>query len=94
MALRVRIAVSVFFGAVTLAICLWGAFNVNEGLNLFGLGSDPESLNAFLCAAILSSVTVGVPWIPNLPSRFSLRTLLIATTLLAVLLGLVCYTVR
>ena len=31
---------------------------------------------------------------PRLPRRFSLRTMLIATTLVAVVLGLVCYAVR
>jgi hypothetical protein len=34
--------------------------------------------------------TVWIPW----SNRFSLRTLLIATTLVAVLLGLICYAVR
>ena len=34
------------------------------------------------------------PWLPWWPNRFSLRTLLIATTLVAVVLGLVIYAAR
>ena len=32
-----------------------------------------------------------LPWLPWMPGRFSLRTLLIATTLVAVVLGLIVW---
>jgi hypothetical protein len=41
--------------------------------------------------ALLVTVIAAVPWIPK---RFSLRTLLLATTLLAVVLGLIVYAAR
>jgi hypothetical protein len=41
--------------------------------------------------ALISMVAV-VPWIPSICPRFSLRTLLIATTLVAVVLGLIVAT--
>jgi hypothetical protein len=43
--------------------------------------------------AIFTTLAV-LPWIRHLSRRFSLRTLLIATTLIAVVLGLVVYGVR
>jgi hypothetical protein len=43
--------------------------------------------------ALLLLAPAGVPWMRGIPSRFSLRTLLIATTLVAVLLGLVVWLV-
>jgi hypothetical protein len=52
-----------------------------------GLGKIFPQWPAIVLAVILSAV----PW---LHYRFSLRTLLVATTLVAVVLGLVCYTVR
>ena len=43
---------------------------------------------------VSSALTIGViPWI-RWPKRFSLRTMLIATTLVAVMLGLVAYLIR
>lgn len=42
-------------------------------------------------AVLVASTLIIVPWVKL---QFSLRTMLIATTLLAVVLGLVCYTVR
>ena len=134
---RLRIAVSVFFGLLTVALCLlwlrsysWidvvrkgtrgvasseGKFLVNDIYNLqgkgsvstrsfagdwihiwtarqgdlvgVGLGRMIPQWPAILFAAILSAV----PW---LHYRFSLRTMLIATTLIAAMLGLIGYTVR
>jgi hypothetical protein len=40
---------------------------------------------------VLLAICAGLPW---LPSRFSLRTVLIATTLVAVVMGLVAYAAR
>jgi hypothetical protein len=45
----------------------------------------------FWLMAIVTSVLAAAPWVP---SRFSLRTLLIATTLVAVLLGLIVWLSR
>jgi hypothetical protein len=50
--------------------------------------SLPYALPVFFCAAVTAAV-----WRPRL-LRFSVRTLLIATTLVAVVLGLVCYYAR
>ena len=47
----------------------------------------------WLIVMLLSFLTVA-PWIRQLKCRFSLRTLLIATTLVAVVLGAICYAVR
>jgi hypothetical protein len=43
-------------------------------------------------AALVSSIVAATPWIPI--KRFSLRTLLIATTLVAVVLGALVYAMR
>ena len=45
-------------------------------------------------AVLLSGVLAVVPWIPRLSWRFSLRTLLIAMTLIAVVLGAIVYTAK
>ena len=48
----------------------------------------------FLCPHWFSLITVAIaalPWIRQLSWRFNLRTLLIATTLVAVVLGLAVY---
>jgi hypothetical protein len=48
-------------------------------------------------AVLLSSTLAVVPWIPSLRAlnwRFSLRTLLIATTLTAVVVGLIGWSIR
>jgi len=42
----------------------------------------------------LSATFAAVPWIRQLKLRFSLRTLLVATTLIAVVLGLITYAAR
>ena len=73
---------------------------VNTPLSNFGLGFagswDRYGVVAILpiwFPIMLASIVAVAPW-PRLSWRFSLRTLLIATTLFAVALGLVCYTVR
>ena len=43
---------------------------------------------------ILSVTLAAIPWLPWWSNRFSLRTLLIATTLVAVVLGLIVYATR
>ena len=45
-------------------------------------------------AVLLVGMSASLPWLSLLPKRFSLRTLLIATTLLAVALGLIAWTLR
>jgi hypothetical protein len=44
----------------------------------------------WILIALFASATV-IPWLPLLPVTFSLRTLLIATTLIAVALGLIVW---
>ena len=43
---------------------------------------------------LLASLFAAAPWLHKLPRRFSLRTLLIATTLVAVVLGAIVYFAR
>jgi hypothetical protein len=148
MARKLRIAVSVFFGLLTVAlIILWarsrnaidvfgfrptahcwiavsssvgelectilsgGPFGADSewfGFESFGLplvsGTNavplrprfswqqtPNELRIVaptLALALVLAVASAVPWIPRPSPRFSLRTLLIATTLLAIILGL------
>ncbi len=45
-------------------------------------------------AVFVSATFAGAPWLSRLDWRFSLRTLLIATTLIAVLLGLIVWLSR
>jgi hypothetical protein len=87
---RLRVAVSVTFSVIAVALCIWwhGAIHVNKGFNQFGLGDDPRSLDVYVLIAFLSLVVAGAPWYFNLPRRFSLRTLLVTTALVAVVLGL------
>jgi hypothetical protein len=57
----------------------------------------PKALNVFVpfWAVILGFIfTAAAPWIGNFPRRFSLRTLLVATTLVAVALGLIVWASR
>jgi hypothetical protein len=44
-----------------------------------------------LTGCILAAIVGGFPWLPWWSTRFSLRTLLIATTLVAVVLGLIVW---
>ena len=48
----------------------------------------------FWLLVLLSASFAVVPWIRQISRRFSLRTLLIATTLVAVVLGAIVYTTR
>lgn len=85
-----RIAVSVFFGVTTVILCVWwnGASAMNEALNkTFGLGRDPRLLDVYLYLAFLSLTLASSPWLAYLPRQWSVRTMLIATTLVAVALG-------
>jgi hypothetical protein len=87
---RLRIAVSVFFGVITVILCVWwnGASEMNEALNSsFGLGRDPRSLDVYLYLAFLSLTLASSPWLAYLPRQWSVRTMLIATTLVAIALG-------
>jgi hypothetical protein len=51
------------------------------------------SVPCFCCASFFALLAV-LPWELKIPSRFSLRTLLIATTLVAVALGVIVYAVK
>jgi hypothetical protein len=69
---------------------LWHSVRQIDGLltiNPRGTGlSIPDS-----CLMLIAGALAAVPWIPR---RFSLRTMLIATTLVAVVLGLVVWAAR
>lgn len=68
----------------------WFKDDPANGVNGLVMPFGPAMPHWFL---FLFSVTLAAaPWLP-FSSRFSLRTMLIATTLVAVVLGLVCYTV-
>jgi hypothetical protein len=43
---------------------------------------------------LITAAAAAVPWLPWWSNRFSLRTLLIATTLVAIVLGLTIYAIR
>jgi hypothetical protein len=65
----------------------------NEGR--FGFGREHEGFFVPHWLLILISATFAVlPWIRQLQYRFSLRTLLMATTLVAVVLGLAVWAAR
>jgi hypothetical protein len=57
-----------------------------------GLGRNFSVPYWFL--VVISAAIGGVSWLPWWPNRFSLRTLLIATTLVAVVLGLIVWATR
>lgn len=76
---RVRLAVSVFCGL--LAVALLVLWETNLWLR--------DAIWLWLIVLIVQALGA-VPWLPW-PSRFSLRTLLIATTLVASALGLVVW---
>jgi len=63
----------------------------------FGYVGGPQASNVVFpdwIAVLLFSAIAAVPWLRYFPRRFSLRTLLIATTLVAVVLGLIVWAVR
>jgi hypothetical protein len=75
-------------------LAVWIAFSISVYLrqhvqlglnNRLGLRNVPDWLVVSLCVAIGF-----VPWLPW-PRQFSLRTLLIATTLIAVALGIIVW---
>jgi hypothetical protein len=61
-----------------------------------GIGGTSETLSIrspHYLLVLTAAILAGLPWL-RWSRRFSLRTLLIAMTLVAVVLGLVCYAVR
>ena len=84
---------------------LWNAKPVMDGLDMpgragFYYGPHPSDhsytllLLPFWFVVMLVAAVGTAPWLPWWSKRFSLRTLLIATTLVAVVLGLVVYVAR
>ena len=79
---KLRIAWSVFWGAIAVFYCgQW----VRESYQSEGVGVD------MMLTVVLSPVLAAAPWIRDFNWRFSLRTLLITTTLIAVGLGLIVW---
>jgi hypothetical protein len=68
----------------------YGTGDASEAPSIFGLQERIIILPYFLLVA-LSAAAVGVSWLPRLPRQFSLRTLLIAMTLVAFGLGWIVY---
>jgi hypothetical protein len=62
--------------------------------NMYSNASWNVSAPAWMVAVLLATVIAPVATVPWLRWRFTLRTLLIATTLVAVVLGLVVWAVR
>jgi len=56
--------------------------------------SSIDLTSPFWFSVLLSGLLSAFPWLPHLPARFSLCTLLIATTLVAAVLGLAVYAAR
>ena len=61
------------------------------GIYTDATGSDIQILMPFWLVTLLVATIATAPWIPR---RFSLRTLLIGTTLVAILLGLIAWAAR
>jgi len=73
-------------------IYAWKTTNATDAFQLMTF----EAYRIFLpywSLVLFASACAGLPWFPY-ASRFSLRTMLLATTLVAVVLGLVCYFLR
>jgi hypothetical protein len=68
-----------------------GYSNVPSTIGSNGVRSSPSTRIPHGTTIIICAVVGAVPWFPK---RFSLRTLLIATTLLAVVLGVAVWTAR
>jgi hypothetical protein len=68
------------------------------GMGLYGTGNLPEATSiAFVhywFVVMLFALLTACPWLPWWSKRFTLRTLLLATTLIAVVLGLIVWSVR
>ena len=65
-------------------------YRIVDDVNIVQLGGKGVAV-PYAPLLIIAGVLAAAPWIRD---RVSLRTMLIATTLFAVVLGLVCYTVR
>jgi hypothetical protein len=82
---------SAWFGVLAIALCIWwrGASDINNALNrTFGVGRDPKSLDVYLYLAAISLSVAALPWWSYLPRHFSTRSMFLATTLVAIVLGL------
>jgi hypothetical protein len=62
--------------------------DLDDGLDYWGIGF-PQWFLSLICVA-----GIAIPWLPWWSKRFSLRTLLIATTFVAVVLGGIVWAVR
>jgi hypothetical protein len=80
----------------------WGRFSLPVS-NMRGFARPPWSYSAGTYTevtfphwfpALVSGTLAAVPWATHIKWRFSLRTLLIATTLVAMVLGLIVYAAR
>ena len=99
MARHLRIAVSIFFGVLCATYCvLW----VMDRWRFDGIGGGQITYSPapgativvlpYWCIALIAGMFAIRPW--RGPLQFSLRTLLIATTLVAVVLGLAVWAGR
>jgi hypothetical protein len=68
---------------------VWGGFSARiEGRDYFSFCVP------YWFLVLAATTFAGIPWLPWWSSRFSLRTLLIATTLVAVVLGVIVWATR
>jgi hypothetical protein len=82
---KLRIAFSALCGLASVTLIVWW---VRDYLETQLVASEPYAFPVLL----LLGLTIA-PW-ANKPTRFSLRVLLIATTLVAVVLGLLVFTAK
>ena len=69
-----------------------GGYNHSRIWGYFGVQDSPIAviIPCWFCLLLVASIAA-FPWLQHLSWRFSLRTLLTATTILAVILGLIVY---
>jgi hypothetical protein len=70
-----------------------GGYDHSRVWGFFGIQATAVIIPFWFSLVIVVSIAT-IPWARQLPYRFSLRTLLIATTLVAVVLGLVVWAAR